>query len=234
MTEQDQMRFLLLDQVPNGRVMYELLSAREGWTVEVRKAQEGELVEMQEGGLCHCPDGRVWAYAVEGDERRSVTEVEAAGPKVPGGVYGVAASIAKRRGVAADAGVFREACELIQGTGFVPELHGDVEHGVHGCGIGDLWSKGELSGWPELGIRLEEAVEIAKELGVYTDLDGIHGERDMWVVMRPGMTAVPNGERFVINGTGPDGLELDWVEMVETMAEAVELLGGERDAVILV
>ena len=101
-----------------------------GWSAEITdKSQVDDLVDVNSDGLFKCVDGRMSDHA------------GMRGPKVLGGVYGIAAT----RGVM-DLDGLADIVNEVADAGYVPSVHGD-EH-AHpapmGCGFFKLWSLGQL------------------------------------------------------------------------------------------
>ena len=103
-----------------------------GWTAEiVNKVNVPDLVDVNAEGLFKCVDGRC-------SDHHGMR-----GPKVLGGVYGVAAtrSVLDLDGLTA---IVHEVAD----AGYVPSVHGDehADPAPMGCGFFKLWSKGQLPG----------------------------------------------------------------------------------------
>jgi hypothetical protein len=109
----------------------EVLESR-GWTAEIINKDEVEdLVDVNSQGLFKCVDGRLSDHS------------GMQGPKVLGGVYGIAATrrVLDLEGLNAIVGEVADA-------GYVPSVHGDdhAHPAPMGCGFFKLWSLGQLPG----------------------------------------------------------------------------------------
>ena len=199
----------------------EVLHSR-GWTAEiVSKSQVEDLVEVNSEGLFKCVDGRLSDHA------------GMRGPKVLGGVYGIAATrkVMDLEGLSA---IVNEVAE----AGYVPSVHGDdhAHPAPMGCGFFKLWSLGQLPGLdaPEYDSEQGQA-KVLGSGGVYETLEGSHSESKVMINLVPKTTMEPKtDQRFVVDAwiTGEFGLD---VPTYLTLAvETVERLNGPRVAQLII
>lgn len=199
----------------------EVLKSR-GWKAEIVGHSDVEdLVEVDSEGLFKCVDGRL-------SDHRGMR-----GPKVLGGVYGVAAA----RGVQDLDGLAAIVNEVAE-AGYVPSVHGD-EH-AHpapmGCGFFKLWSLGELPGVGAPHFDSEEGQSRVLEVGgVYETLKGRHTESKVMINLVAGTTLEPTeDQRFVVDAWVTGIFDLDVPTYLTMAVETVERLDGPRVAQIIV
>ena len=155
------------------------------------------------------------------------------GPKVLGGVYGVAAT----RGVLDLDGLSSIVSEVAD-AGYVPSVHGD-EH-AHpapmGCGFFKLWSLGQLPGLEAPQYDSEEGqAQVLSAGGVYETLEGSHSESKVMINLVPKTTLVPKtDQRFVVDAWVTGELDLDVPTYLTLAVETVERLNGPLVAQIIV
>lgn len=176
-----------------------------------------KLVAVEPGGLGPCGDGR------KAKDGRPLT-----GPKILGGVLGVAAlGSGKSAGETIGETEIRAACRKIKEAGFTPSIHGDTDHGVKGCGFGRLWSEGSLDGLPQLDMSLERVREIVlKEGGVYVELADGHKEQFTVVNHVANMTLEPDGGYFIVDAWAAELFGIDRERMLANAVEVVKKLHG--------
>ena len=143
----------------------EVLQSR-GWQAEiVQKSQVDDLVEVNSEGLFKCVDGRLSDH--DGMQ----------GPKVLGGVYGIAAT---RKVMDLDG--LSDIVAEVADAGYVPSVHGD-EH-AHpapmGCGFFKLWSLSQLPGLEPPAYDSEQGQsQVLGAGGVYETLEGNHSSQSV-------------------------------------------------------
>ena len=199
----------------------EVLESR-GWTAEiVERAQVEDLVEVNSEGLFKCVDGRCSDH----DGMR--------GPKVLGGVYGVAAT----RGVLDLSGLHQIVGEVSE-AGYVPSVHGDehADPAPMGCGFFKLWSQGELPGLkPPAYDSLGGKDRVIEAGGVYETLEGDHSESKVMINLVSKTTLEPKeDQRFVVDAWVTADFDLDVPTYLTLAVETVERLNGPRVAQIIV
>ena len=199
----------------------EVLQSR-GWDAEIiEKDQVTDLVEVNSTGLFKCVDGRLSDH--DG----------MAGPKVLGGVYGVAAT---RKVLDLDGltGIVGEVAD----AGYVPSVHGD-EH-AHpapmGCGFFKLWSLGQLPGLEPPQYDSEQGQsQVLGAGGVYETLAGDHSESKVMINLVPKTTLEPKeDQRFVVDAWITGEFNLDVPTYLTLAVETVERLNGPKVAQIIV
>lgn len=193
-----------------------------GSSKEMRREMKDRLVRVQPGGLGPCGDGRM---ALDGRKLF--------GPKILGGVLGVVAQgLGKNPGETVKEEDIRLACKIVRTAGFTPSIHGDTRHGESGCGFGRLWSQGELTGLPRLGVSLERIREIViEEGGEYVVLDGEHEETFVAINYVRDTTFQPDGSCFIVDAWAAKIFGINQRAMLTTAAEVVRKLGGPRQVV---
>lgn len=176
---------------------FEQLLVQLGWQVE---SEVGEgLVAVVPGALLHCMDGRPIANA---------SEVLARGPKVQGGVLGVAELLGVN---------LRQACGVVRLAGFVPAVHGH-------CGYAEL-----------KGIDVAKAAKIVKSAGgKYVEVVGEHTEQYLRVNLRRHTTMVPQGEAFQVDLWVAGRLGIDPEAMLTNAAKTIEALKWSKVAKVVV
>jgi len=199
----------------------EVLESR-GWTAEiVNKADVPDLVDVNSEGLFKCVDGRCSDHS------------GMRGPKVLGGVYGVAAT----RSVLDLDGLTAIVSEVAD-AGYVPSVHGD-EHAnpaPMGCGFFKLWSQGQLPGLdkPEYD-SLAGKDNVTDAGGVYETLEGSHSESKVMINLVSKTTLEPKEDQcFVVDAWITAEFDLDVPTYLTLAAETVERLNGPKIAVIIV
>ena len=193
-----------------------------GWTAEiVDKSQVNDLIEVDSAGLLKCVDGRLSDHP------------GMQGPKVLGGVYGIAAT----RQVMDLEGLGNIVHEVTQ-AGYVPSVHGD-EH-AHpspmGCGFFKLWSLGELPGLEAPSYDSEQGqFQVLDAGGVYETLGGSHSELKVMINLVANTTLEPKtDQRFVVDAWVTSVFDLDVPTYLTLAAETVERLNGPKIAQIIV
>ncbi len=193
-----------------------------GWSAEIiQKSELSDLVDVNEEGLFKCVDGRCSDHS------------GMRGPKVLGGVYGVAAT---RKVMDLD-GLSSIVSEVAD-AGYVPSVHGDqhADPAPMGCGFFKLWSLGQLPGLdaPDYDSEAGKAnVETAG--GVYETLEGGHSESKVMINLVSKTTLEPKeDQRFVVDAWITSEFDLDVPTYLTLAAETVERLNGPRVAQIIV
>ena len=199
----------------------EVLQSR-GWTAEiVDQSAVDDLVEVNSEGLFKCVDGRLSDHA------------GMQGPKVLGGVYGIAAT---RRVLDLDG--LTAIVDEVANAGYVPSVHGD-EH-AHpapmGCGFFKLWSLGQLPGLEPPKYDSEQGkAQVLGAGGVYETLEGSHSESKVMINLVANTTLVPKvDQRFVVDAWVTGVFDLDVPTYLTLAVETVERLNGPRVAQLIV
>jgi hypothetical protein len=208
-----------IEMTPNQIV--EILEGR-GWSAEiVTKAQVSDLVEVNSNGLFKCVDGRLSDHP------------GMQGPKVLGGVYGIAAT---RRVLDLDGltGIVGEVTE----AGYVPSVHGDdhAHPAPMGCGFFKLWSLGQLPGLDAPSYDSEQGQrQVLNAGGVYETLEGSHSESKVMINLVSKTTLVPKAnQRFVVDAWITAEFNLDVPTYLTLAVETVERLNGPKVAQIII
>jgi hypothetical protein len=193
-----------------------------GWNAEIiGKSQVDDLVDVNSDGLFKCVDGRLSDH--DGMQ----------GPKVLGGVYGVAAT----RGVLDLEGLSDIVGEVAD-AGYVPSVHGDdhAHPAPMGCGFFKLWSLGQLPGLEPPKYNSEEGqAKVLSADGVYETLEGSHSESKVMINLVPKTTLVPKADqRFVVDAWIAGEFDLDVPTYLTLAVETVERLNGPKVAQIIV
>lgn len=193
-----------------------------GWTAEIVKRDDVEdLVDVDSEGLFKCVDGRLSDHA------------GMRGPKVLGGVYGIAATrqVMDLEGLSSIVGEVSEA-------GYVPSVHGDdhAHPGPMGCGFFKLWSLGQLPGLEAPNYDSEEGqAKVLSVGGVYETLEGSHSESKVMINLIPKTTMEPKeDQRFVVDAWITGEFDLDVPTYLTLAVETVERLNGPKVAQIIV
>ena len=199
----------------------EVLESR-GWTAEiVTRSQVDDIVDVNSKGLFKCVDGRCSDHS------------GMRGPKVLGGVYGVAAT---RKVFDLDG--LKKIVSEVAAAGYVPSVHGDqsATPAPMGCGFFKLWSKGELPGLDKPSYDSEEGRDnVVGAGGVYETLEGGHSESKVLINLIPKTTFEPKREqRFVVDAWIAGEFDLDVPTYLTLAAETVERLNGPRVAQLIV
>lgn len=193
-----------------------------GWTAEiVHKSEVPDLVDVDSDGLFKCVDGRC-------SDHNGMR-----GPKVLGGVYGVAAT----RSVLNLEGLTEIVAEVAD-AGYVPSVHGDqhADPAPMGCGFFKLWSQGQLPGLekPEYDSVVGKD-HVTQAGGVYETLEGGHSESKVVINLVSKTTLEPKeDQRFVVDAWITAEFDLDVPTYLTLAAETVERLNGPKIAVIIV
>ena len=199
----------------------DVLTSR-GWTAEIiDQADVDDLVEVNSEGLFKCVDGRCSDHS------------GMQGPKVLGGVYGIAAT---RKVMDLDG--LTQIVNEVASAGYVPSVHGD-EHATPapmGCGFFKLWSLGQLPGLDKPNYDSEQGqAQVTGAGGVYETLEGSHSESKVMINLVPKTTLVPKAEqRFVVDAWVTGEFDLDVPTYLTLAVETVERLNGPKVAQIIV
>jgi hypothetical protein len=193
-----------------------------GWTAEiVNKSQVEDLVDVNSDGLFKCVDGRC-------SDHHGMR-----GPKVLGGVYGIAATrqVMDLTGLQTIVGEVADA-------GYVPSVHGD-EHAnpaPMGCGFFKLWSLGQLPGLDAPNYdSVEGKTNVEDAGGVYETLEGGHAESKVVINLVSKTTLEPKEEqRFVVDAWITGEFDLDVPTYLTLAVETVERLNGPKVAQIII
>ena len=193
-----------------------------GWQAGiVSRSEVADLVEVDHAGLFKCVDGRC-------SDHQGMR-----GPKVLGGVYGVAAT----RGVTDAVGLKSIVAEVSE-AGYIPSVHGDDHSSPSsmGCGFYALWSRGELPGLSQPGYDSEGGKAAVLEAdGVYETLEGGHAESVVFINLVSKTTLEPRpDQRFVVDAWITEEFDLDVPTYLTLAVETVERLNGPLVAQIIV
>lgn len=193
-----------------------------GWSAEiVNKSEVSDLVDVNSEGLFKCVDGRLSDHA------------GMQGPKVLGGVYGIAAT---RRVLDLD-GLNAIVSEVAE-AGYVPSVHGDdhAHPAPMGCGFFKLWSLGQLPGLDAPHYDSEQGQShVLNAGGVYETLEGSHSESKVMINLIPKTTLVPKtDQRFVVDAWITGEFNLDVPTYLTLAVETVERLNGPKVAQIII
>lgn len=193
-----------------------------GWTAEIiKKEQVNDVLDVNSNGLFKCVDGRQSDH----DGMR--------GPKVLGGVYGIAAT----RGVMDLDGLSAIVTE-VEAAGYVPSVHGDdhAHPAPMGCGFFKLWSLGQLPGLDAPDYDSEQGQsQVLGAGGVYETLEGSHSESKVLINLVANTTLEPKTEqRFVVDAWVTGVFDLDVPTYLTLAVETVERLNGPKVAQIIV
>jgi len=193
-----------------------------GWAAEIiDKSQVDDLVDVNSDGLFKCVDGRMSDH---GGMR---------GPKVLGGVYGIAAT----RSVM-DLDGLRAIVSEVADAGYVPSVHGDdhAHPAPIGCGFFELWSLGQLPGLDAPDYDSEQGqAQVLGAGGVYETLEGSHTESKVMINLVADTTLEPKADqRFVVDAWVTGVFNLDVPTYLTLAVETVERLNGPRVAQIVV
>ena len=199
----------------------EVLKSR-GWKAEiVEKSQVEDLVDVNSKGLFKCVDGRLSDH--DGMQ----------GPKVLGGVYGIAAT----RGVMDLDGLASIVSE-VAAAGYVPSVHGDdhAHPAPMGCGFFKLWSLGQLPGLAAPNYDSEQGqARVLSAGGEYETLAGSHSESKVMINLVPKTTLIPKtDQRFVVDAWITGEFSLDVPTYLTLAVETVERLNGPKVAQLIV
>ena len=193
-----------------------------GWSAKiVNKSEVSDLVDVNSEGLFKCVDGRLSDHA------------GMQGPKVLGGVYGIAAT---RRVLDLD-GLNAIVSEVAE-AGYVPSVHGDdhAHPAPMGCGFFKLWSLGQLPGLAAPHYDSEQGQShVLNAGGVYETLEGSHSESKVMINLIPKTTLVPKtDQRFVVDAWITGEFNLDVPTYLTLAVETVERLNGPKVAQIII
>ena len=132
-----------------------------------------------------------------------------AGPKMLGGIYG----IANTRGIKTTEEL-GAICKEVAEAGHVPSVHGD-ESGIMGCGFCKLWV---TDGFADIGLGIEphftaqEGADAVKAAGgVVENHYGAHAEKVVYINFVADKTLEPDhdDQRFIVDAWAAVGFNLD-------------------------
>lgn len=198
-----------------------------GWVVESGNEREREqLVGIKRGSPVLCVDGRPAKGRVVGNTFL--------GPKIQGGVAGIAALVAGEQFAqfVSDEHV-SWASALVKRSGFLPGLHDMSDNQLH-CGRIDRGIKGELSD-PVWQVRPSEVAKIViAKGGVNVSLNGSHQERAVWINFIQDTTRVPNSgdQVFQLDAWYASWVGLNLMRFLTDAVQTVEAISGVRRAVV--
>lgn len=189
-----------------------------GW--EFREGDRRMLVPIRDGAIIHCFDGRPATKDTDPDLLKGI--------RIPGGVYGIAALSRKVR--RSHGNSFFQACRVAEEAGYIPSAHG----GPHGCGFVNLWLDGQFDGLHEVPVLPENTREYAthRPSFLYLTLAGEHHEQEMEIIIRDGMTRIPDGRAFQLTAWAGPSLGIDACNLVFAAVDTIDRLKGPRKAVI--
>lgn len=202
-----------------------------GWEAEIIKQSDfpaDELIPTKSTGLFKCVDGRLSPYGYE----------KMNGPKVLGGVYGIAAT----RGVTTTDGL----CQIVNEVKehYVPSCHGDHlnECKSDGCGFFKLWRNGKLDGCPKPEYDSSTGKDhVEKNGGVYGNVEDKHTEKCVAINFVPNMTLAPTIDKedgkqkyFIVDAWICEKFNLDVPKYLTMAASTVEQLNGPKIAKLIV
>jgi hypothetical protein len=188
-----------------------------GWDVSIVTEDKCPVpvVYVQPNGILKCVDGR-------GSDNKD----RMAGPKMLGGVYGIALN----RGIKTTKEL-EGICQEVAKAGHVPTVHGD-EGGILGCGFCKLWLNGKFA--DEGGVNAaapeftadEGAAAVKSAGGVVENHVAKHTEKYVILNFCPDKTFVPNGkdQRFIVDCWALGKFNLDITKYALTAAATVEKL----------
>ena len=198
-----------------------------GWEATIVEEDQCPVpvVDVNPNGILKCVDGR-------GSDNKAM-----AGPKMLGGVYG----IANCRGIKTTEEL-GAICQEVKAAGHVPSVHGD-ESGILGCGFCKLWVTG---GFADAGLGIEkpdfdaqagaDAVKAAG--GVIENHYGAHAEKVVYINFVADKTLEPDhdDQRFIVDAWAAAKFTLDIPKYLVTAAVTVEKLakGTLKKAVLIV
>lgn len=204
--------------------MYQDLLAQ-GW--EVRAGDKHALKDVKADGAIHCVDGREYIDEAQPNIMR--------GPKVQGGVLGVAALLIK----SGSAEGIKNAVQKVQAAGYIAAVHGDehnshADHGhpaqpANGCGFALKWYAGALATLKST--KLEISPEAAKKIvmdsgGQFVILPGDHTEKIVRLNFVEDKTYEPDGTAFNLDVWFADTIGMDAEALMRNAADTVLTLLG--------
>ncbi|MCL4366411.1 cadmium-containing carbonic anhydrase [Patescibacteria group bacterium] len=187
------------------------------WKVEYVRVSNEDLVEVAEGLATECIDGRFGKHKKRQQH----------GPKLPGGVYSIAAL--KTGGNAVG---FNEAAVMLRRLGYRPGTH---DH----CGFFAKWRDGELVAVRHK-LELEEKLVVMKHRqweGVHFGIPDEHREHEEdALTFNPyiGLTSKARKDRFGYDHGFMQSLGIPGRRAMHLAAETVEKLSHSRRVEILV
>ena len=193
-----------------------------GWEAAiVSRSDIDDLVDVEDGGLMKCVDGRL------------SDRPEMRGPKALGGIY----AIATLRGVR-DLDGLAPIVDEVKKAGYGASVHGDehADPASMGCGYFKLWVNGSLDGLKPPNFSSEEGKKaVLAAGGVYEQLAGGHAEKFVVVNLVPKTTLEPKADqRFVVDAWVAGEFNLDAGRYLTLAAQTVELLSGPKIAKIVI
>lgn len=169
-----------------------------GYVIEEAPASSILRVPTVRGQLIRCIDPRV----------DSKTHPELLGPAVPGGIIGLAFLMedsARAKGILAR---LSRAMARVAENGFVPSVHGDLEHGeVKGCKLLYALTQKVL---PGVNLTEDEILGLIRSNGIdHQLLVGRSNPIGFAINMEPDTTIIPKREKYVTDGWFLDRYGLD-------------------------
>eukprot|EP00569_Conticribra_weissflogii_P014512 CAMPEP_0171415778 /NCGR_PEP_ID=MMETSP0880-20121228/39755_1 /TAXON_ID=67004 /ORGANISM="Thalassiosira weissflogii, Strain CCMP1336" /LENGTH=717 /DNA_ID=CAMNT_0011934009 /DNA_START=123 /DNA_END=2277 /DNA_ORIENTATION=- len=195
-----------------------------GWDAEIvtDASMAGQLVDVRPEGILKCVDGR-------GSDNTRM-----GGPKMPGGIY----AIAHNRGVTSIEGL-KQITKEVASKGHLPSVHGDHSSDMLGCGFFKLWVTGRFDdmGYPRPQFDADQGANAVKDAGGIIEMHhGSHTEKVVYINLLANKTLEPNenDQRFIVDGWAADKFGLDVPKFLIAAAATVEMLGGPKNAKIVV
>lgn len=201
--------------------LYREILKQRGWVIKEITKEEAKLIPVETDGAVGCIDGRK-VKRISG-QSEEITQRYERGPKVPGGVIGIALSIVKDGTLAG----IQKASTIILESGYVPGGHDIPEN--H-CGAKKLAADGKYNnlGFPTLETDAQSIQSTIKEMqGIPVSLEGEHQEKGMIVNINPAYTRVPDGEYFQADIGYLTSLGMKPEEAITFFATTVEELKGD-------
>lgn len=205
--------------------LLQLLLANQGYNVTIKEGQQPGQVNVVEGGISGCGDGRP-----DLDPDAALRP----GPKLFGGLFGPAAQIAKlsRSEVIAPQHLM-DAGRRIANLGFQPTIHTDEAD--HPCGFEGLMMRGAMRQLPRLELPQATIQDVLAQIGgVRTVLEGEHRENRLVINTVPMTTRTPDNQAFDVDIWAAQLIGLPTGEVIATSGQVVTTLtkGGVRDVEI--
>jgi hypothetical protein len=187
-----------------------------GWDVSFRSITSRDVLSTPSGAALACMDGRP-------DDSDKVQ----AGPKIAGGGYLILGELTDN---------LNEAVRIVSASGFRFGLHGDTQREELGCGFGSLHATGQLPLKYQLVLHPRALVaQLSRPdlAGVYRRLHDEHQEQELEINPFQGTTRVRERIKLATDIWYPLQLGMEQRRVLDLTAQAIEVLGLPRRAVIL-